>query len=169
MERPNRVKTLLLMRHATASAAAPGQSDFDRPLSPTGQADAARIGRWLVEQGPLPSLVISSSARRAIQTAAAVMDASQYGGAWEQAPSLYDATLGEYFSLLQQVPAEHDGVLVVAHNSGIEELVTALSGASTTMAAGALASLELPLESWPALNPGVRGRLLQNIRPREII
>lgn len=162
------MKTLLLMRHAKSSWADPGQADADRPLNARGRHDAPRMGHWLRQHGLEPDLVISSNARRAVETAAAVIDAGGYGGEWQQQPSLCAAEPGAYFDVLHQVPDAAATVLVIAHNPGVEELVEALTGTAEIMPTGALAHITLPIDHWQAVDAGVEGRLVQVGRPREI-
>jgi phosphohistidine phosphatase len=162
------MKTLLLMRHAKASAAGPSQADVDRPLNERGQRDAARMGAWLREQDLRPDLVISSTARRAAETAAALIDASGFGGPWQKQASLYEAAPEAYFEVLQAVPDEHSLVLIVAHNPGTEEMIEALTGEAETMATAAVAHLSLPIEHWYQLSVETEGQLVQVGRPREL-
>ena len=162
------MKTLLLMRHAKSSWANDGQVDWERQLNERGQRDAPRVGLWLRQQGLSPDLVISSTARRAVDTAAAVIDASGYGGDWRQEGSLYAAEPEAFFEVLQGVPEACGTVLVIAHNPGLEEVIEALTGEAETMPTAALAQISLPIESWGALRPGVEGQLQQVARPREL-
>ncbi len=162
------MKTLLLMRHAKASAARPGQADVDRPLNERGQRDAASMGLWLREHDLRPDLVISSTARRAVETAAALIDASGFGGHWQKQASLYEAAPEAYFDVLQAVPDEYGLVLVVAHNPGTEEMIEALTSEAETMATAAVAHLSLPLEHWQHLSDETAGQLVQVGRPREL-
>lgn len=162
------MKTLLLMRHAKSSWADAGQADNDRPLNGRGQRDAPRMGKWLKRQGLAPDLVVSSHARRAVETAAAVIDASGFGGEWRQTPNLYAAEAEAFFEVLRGLPDEAAMVLVIAHNPGTEDMVEALTGEDETMPTGAVAQISLPIERWQALSPAVEGRLAQVARPREI-
>jgi len=45
------MRELILLRHAHAEPATPGQADTDRPLSPEGLAEAEAAGRWLADNG----------------------------------------------------------------------------------------------------------------------
>ena len=72
------MRELILLRHAHAEPATPGQSDLDRPLSPQGLAEAESAARWLKEQGLVPDRVLCSPARRTRETLEAVMDAIGY-------------------------------------------------------------------------------------------
>jgi phosphohistidine phosphatase len=60
---------LILWRHAEA---APGEPDMDRPLTPKGQRQAARVGAWLDHRLPKSCRILASPATRAQQTAAAL-------------------------------------------------------------------------------------------------
>ena len=59
---------LLLLRHAKAVWALPGESDFDRALKASGVADSRSIGEQIVANGLLPDIVLCSTARRARET-----------------------------------------------------------------------------------------------------
>lgn len=58
-------KTLIIMRHAEADW---GLDDFNRPLTRRGHAQASSAGRWLVQQGFVPEMLVSSAALRTRQT-----------------------------------------------------------------------------------------------------
>lgn len=60
---------LILWRHAEAEDTTP---DLDRILTPRGRKQAAQMGAWLGKHLPDPCLVISSPARRTMQTAEAL-------------------------------------------------------------------------------------------------
>ena len=62
------MKTLFLMRHAKSSWDDLFCPDHDRPLSNRGDKAAAGMGEWLGENGPMPDMVLLSSAQRVQQT-----------------------------------------------------------------------------------------------------
>lgn len=66
---PHKGKTLYLVRHAKSSWADMGLDDFDRPLNKRGLRDAPEMGKRLKKRKILPDVIISSPARRAINTA----------------------------------------------------------------------------------------------------
>jgi phosphohistidine phosphatase len=63
---------LLLWRHADAFDARPGEEDLQRRLTPEGERQAERIGRWLAGVLPADARILVSPARRTQQTAAAL-------------------------------------------------------------------------------------------------
>ncbi len=61
---------LILVRHADAAPAAPGQDDAARPLTPLGHEQAAALRDALRQVGVVPDAVLTSPAVRAAETAA---------------------------------------------------------------------------------------------------
>lgn len=149
------MRELILLRHAHAEPPAPGQEDFDRPLSLQGQAEAEAAGRWLLEHGYVPDRVVCSTARRTRETTEQALTALGYVEVrFEQ--RIYDATPG----MLIQVVDEHRDiprVMLVGHNPGLEQLAALLSSGQSGdfrgMPAGGVAVLTLPAEA--PLEPGI--------------
>ena len=63
------MKELFILRHAEAVSAKYNASDFDRQLSKDGLLEARQLGKRCNEAHLLPSVIYSSSARRALTTA----------------------------------------------------------------------------------------------------
>ena len=151
------MRELILLRHAHAEPAAPGQADIDRPLSAQGLAEAEAAGRWLLAQGLVPDCVLCSPARRARETLEAVLQVAGYvEQRLEQA--IYEATPGTLIGLLQE-HREVERLMLVGHNPGMERLGALLhsgqSGQYRGMPTAAVAVLSLP---GTDIEPGV-GRL----------
>lgn len=149
------MRELILLRHAHAEPPAPGQEDFDRPLSLQGQAEAEAAGRWLKDHGYTPDRVVCSSARRTRETTEQAMAALGFIET-RQEPRIYDATPGR---LMQVVDENRDAtrLLLVGHNPGFEQLAALLSSGQSGdfrgMPAGGIAVLSLPADA--ALEPGI--------------
>ena len=109
---------LLIVRHA---AAAPGNPDELRPLTPTGRDQAQRLGESLRAEGIVPDAVLSSPLRRARETAEAL-------GLGE--PEV-DERLAPGASPTDMSEAAHgrgETVIVVGHQPDCSRAVAELSG-----------------------------------------
>ncbi|PNG27595.1 SixA phosphatase family protein [Methylocella silvestris] len=117
---------LLLLRHAEAAPAA-GGGDINRRLTAGGRAAASRIGAYLRKAQLVPGLALVSPARRTLET----FEELQFGASCEipriVAPSLYNASMGTIFALLQETPANIERLLFIGHNPGLAEAAVLLS------------------------------------------
>ncbi len=162
------MKTVLLMRHAKSSWKEPGLADWERPLNKRGLADAPRMGALLLEEGLEPQAIVSSSARRAQQTAEIVAEAVGYDGDIAYHDELYGATSAHYLRVLRQLADDVDLVLVIGHNPELEELVELLTAETDRLPTAAIAQLQLPIERWAEAWEDVEADLVAIWRPREL-
>ncbi len=163
------MKTLLILRHAKSSWKDTLLADHDRPLNKRGKQDAPRMGKLLKEQGLVPDRIISSTAKRARNTAKAVAKACHCEDRVELTPEFYHAGPGAYLAVLQNVQDDDQRVMVVGHNPGMEALVAHLTGRMETMPTAAIAHVALPIEKWAELDYEVQGELLALWRPKALI
>jgi len=160
-----------VLRHAKAETGAPGGQDHDRALAGRGrrQGEALRaLVPSLVTAGrPAPSLVLCSTARRARQTAAPVIEALGPSVTVEEERGLYGADPDDVVERLRIVPDDVAAVMVVGHNPTLHELCFDLladddrAGAARLeegFPTAALAVVALDVASWARVAGGV-GRL----------
>jgi phosphohistidine phosphatase len=163
------MKTLLVLRHAKSSRDDPALDDRDRPLTARGERDAPRMGRLVRDEQLSPDLVVCSDAVRARQTAEAMAEAAGYSGTILLEHRLYAAEPAVILAVLRDVvEPDVDTVMIVGHNPGLEDLVSALTGAREDLPTAALAHLELPIDRWSDIGPRTRGTLVRVWRPREL-
>ncbi|MEO2021763.1 MAG: histidine phosphatase family protein [Pirellulaceae bacterium] len=162
------MKTALILRHAKSNWDNIHQSDHERPLNKRGQRDAPRLGELILREQLTPDTIVSSTAQRARETAEAVAAASQFAGEILYDDNLYLAPPQVYLDLLQAMPDEHQRVLLIGHNPGLEELVSRLTEQPTTMPTAALAHLQWELDSWQDLAEASTARLRDFWIPREL-
>lgn len=161
------MKTLLLLRHAKSSWKQQGLNDHDRPLNRRGKREAPQVGRYLKENDLLPDLILCSTARRARDTAQAVVDESGYEGEMDQLHDLYLSDTGCYLDVLKRLPDDVSRVLLVGHNPELDELLTLLTDVNQHMTTASLAHIDLPITCWSELNEATDGRLQKIWSPRE--
>ena len=162
------MKTLLILRHAKSSWKEARLGDHGRPLNERGKRDAPRIGVLLRKEDLVPGMILSSTAKRAQQTAEAVVEESGYPGEIQLSRELYAAGPEAYLEAIQSLAGEPDSVLVVGHNPGLEELVEILTGETVRLPTAALAQVALSIERWQELSEEVRGELVNLWVPREL-
>jgi len=160
------MKTLLLLRHAKSSWKQPEIHDHDRPLNKRGKKEAPRVGMYLKEHDLVPDLIISSTARRARDTAQAVLEESGFEGEVDLYQDLYLSDTSCYLDILRSLPDSARRVLVVGHNPDMDEFLTMLTDSNDHMTTAALAQIDLPITSWQELNEATDGRLQVVWSPR---
>lgn len=149
------MRELVLLRHAHAEQAAPGQNDLDRPLSAEGLAEAEAAGRWLRDKGLVPDCVLCSPSRRTRETLEAVLAAIGYVDQ-RLDDAIYEASPGTLAALADQ-HREVERLMLVGHNPGLEQLAALMhsgqSGDYRGMPPGAVVVLRLPADA--EIEPGI--------------
>ncbi len=135
---------LVVARHAHTEKDA--DSDFDRRLTPEGEAEAARAGQFLSDL-PLDYLV-ASSAVRTQQTGEAVAQAQREAGHDVELHSdeaLYQGTVEDWLEAISAIPESARGAYIVGHMPTVAAVVTALCGAEPeSFKPSTIAVFELP-------------------------
>ena len=148
-------RTLILMRHAEASD---GPVDFDRPLTARGQAQAAALGEALRQAGLVPDLVLSSSARRARETAEGVLRAAGWAMQLRLEEGLYNATAAAMAALVHAQAARARCVMLVAHAPGVPDFASMLCTRHHDLRLqcppATCIQLEADVSDWALLEPG---------------
>ncbi|MVA97644.1 histidine phosphatase family protein [Nitratireductor sp. CAU 1489] len=118
---------LFLLRHAKAAWAEPGGRDFDRALTEDGRDEATAIGAAMRAGGHVPSRVMCSPARRALETWQGVANALGHkAGAALMSNSLYGSDPSAYLTIMRN-NGDAEALLIVGHNPMIEELAFAFA------------------------------------------
>ena len=167
------MKTLYVLRHAKSSWKDPYCEDHDRPLSPRGLKAAPLMGQVMIAFDNPPTLAITSTAKRAHQTAEMLVQITNTHSlnpievVTDQ--RIYAAPVKQLLHLLRELPAHHEATLLIGHNPQLEELVSFLCFNTTEggirMSTGALACLTFEINQWSKLQSGT-GVLTALIVPR---
>lgn len=174
------MKTLFLLRHAKSRSVDPTLDDHDRPLNPRGKQAAPAIGRYMAQHDYRPQLILCSSAERARQTLALVMEQIDVAAVCYE-PELYLASAEALLARLRALSDAQTAVAIVGHNPGLGDLALALTRADgpasetalrTHLGAkfptGGLAAIQLPVKTWNDIGPGA-GVLIGFVRPRDLM
>lgn len=117
-------KSLSLLRHAKSSWTNAHLSDHERPLNDRGKRDAPEMANRLLDRSCVPDMIYTSSAARALETAAIVAETLSIRDTHIQVfDKLYLATAENIMSVIAQAEnfaIEH--LMVIGHNPGMENL-----------------------------------------------
>lgn len=144
------MKTVLLIRHAKSSAAAPGLSDLDRPLNERGKEDATMIAKRMKDKKIIIEAFVSSPAKRALQTAWLFMKEYHKDKTYVIImPSLYEASVHNFYSAISQFNDQYDTVALFSHNPGITGFINSLQCSPVyNLATAGVYAVSLPINSW---------------------
>lgn len=160
------MKNLLIMRHAKSSWKEEDLIDHDRPLSKRGKRDAPRMGKLLSKERLIPELILTSSARRARDTAEAAAEASGYTPEVRHLPDLYHPEVKTFYSILRALPSDLERVMIVGHNPELEEFIETLTGETVSLPTAALVHIALPISTWSELSEETQGKIMGTWLPR---
>ena len=160
--------SLYLLRHGKSDWGSDYASDRERPLKSRGRRAAARVGRFLTDEGQEPDLVLASPAVRARDTARLAHEAGTWSAPLELREELYDSTPGRVLDEVHAVADTVGRLLVVGHEPTSSALVGLLTGSPPpVMPTAALARIDFEVDAWSGVEPG-RGRLAFLVTPREL-
>ncbi|HEY8447206.1 MAG TPA: histidine phosphatase family protein [Thermomicrobiales bacterium] len=150
------MRRLILLRHAEAERWAPG-GDRERPLTASGRRDAEVTAQLIAELELTLDAIVSSSARRAQQTAEIVAGVLGWSTPIAIEPALYGADVPTLLTVIRRLPDSAGSALLIGHNPGFEDLATALAADDeyVRLHTASFAHLLLPVERWHDIKLGI--------------
>jgi phosphohistidine phosphatase len=162
------MKTLLILRHAKSSWDDASLDDHERPLNKRGLRTAPLMGQLIADERIVPDCILSSTAKRARETAFLVGKNCGFLPSIEIDPQLYPSSAAGCIDVLTNLPDDVSTLLLVAHNPGLERLVEVLTGTFERLPTAALVQLSLEIDDWADLDASVATTLVNLWRPREL-
>jgi phosphohistidine phosphatase len=141
-----------MIRHAKSSWSNPLQSDFERPLNDRGEHDAPMMGQRLKKLGIVPDCIVSSTAKRATQTAKRIAEGLGFDKEKIQyANKLYHCIPSVFAEVIQDTPDDVQTLCIVAHNPGMTDFANELSDhfRIDNMPTCSVVVAEVEAEEWP--------------------
>jgi len=154
------------MRHAKSSWDNSDLADFDRPLNDRGEAAAPFMGELIAGRGLAPEEIVSSPAKRALQTATLVKESGGIEAPIRLDERIYEAGAQTLKQVASEFRDELDIMMMIGHNPGFEGFVSFLTGRQESMPTAALAVIDLDIDKWSDVKNG-EGDLIEVIRPKE--
>lgn len=142
-------KTLYLIRHAQSYEKAPDQQDKERELNSIGLQNSTRMGINLNKKGITPNIIISSPAKRAVQTAGLIAEQLNYEvEKIHQNDEIYEASARTLLQVVNRLKDNWGIVVLVGHNPAISYLAEYISNSEIgTMSTCGVATIQFS-KSW---------------------
>jgi len=158
------VKKLMIIRHAKA-VKENSSGDFYRVLRDKGEADATRLGRYMKQNGMTGCRILSSPAKRGLQTAELL--ARQTGETVFADSRLCFEGVEGILECIREIPIAVEEARIVGHNPDLEDLLAFLMGSEfSPVQLGTCCSVmvECEIADWHSIEPGC-GRIRWMLRP----
>jgi phosphohistidine phosphatase len=153
------MKTLYLVRHASASIDSPTKKDIDRPLNHSGISEAEAMATYLRKRGEQMNLIVSSSAVRAMVTAHVIAKHFFYPlQEIRKEEVIFLNDVKKNIDLLATMNNSMQYILFVGHNPSITEMANLLCSqpVSSSFKPAAVACIQFDIETWQEIsNTGV--------------
>lgn len=161
--------TLYIVRHAKAEDRAIFMADFDRKLTSNGVTSAAQMGRYLKGKNVQPTVIMSSPAPRASETAKVIAEQIGYDPAQiEFDEKLYEGGPKAYLAAINAVPETAQSAMVVGHNPDVSYLAEFLTYQSIgSMSKGAVVAITFDKIGWAEI-AGRTGSVAFQISPKQL-
>ncbi|HUE82207.1 MAG TPA: histidine phosphatase family protein [Pyrinomonadaceae bacterium] len=158
------MKVLLLLRHAHAAPGDQLGQDLERPLDSRGLKEAEGAGGFLKAQGVKVDLVLCSPARRAQETAANLISATDLQAVPLLDERIYEGSTELLVQVVSELEDKNETVLVVGHNPGLSDLLHLLTAQAIALRPAALARIHFNISSWSNLLEA-KGKLEWCVQP----
>ena len=148
------MKTIYVVRHARAHAKGIYLSDAERTLTDAGRQDARQIGKMLRDKNTVPDLILSSTAKRALETAYILADEMHYSRAKiDMRQSLYDIKFEDLLNILSGLDDRYQSVMFVGHNPPMSTMSDYLTQYGVgNLAPGSVFCCEFKVDTWKAIS-----------------
>ncbi len=156
-------KKLFVLRHAQSAGKQSSQPDYDRDLTPAGEAKVKALGEKIKKGNYDIDFILSSAATRTRLTVEAINKTLQLTSEKIQYRNeLYDALLTEWIAQIHKLPNALSTVMFVGHNPGLSMLATNFHSTVVDLAPGELIAFEFDVNSWEEV--GKSGKEILNIK-----
>lgn len=143
------MKTLIIFRHGKAELHRADLDDYDRCLTERGKKNAFEMGRYIAQKIGTPNLVLTSSAKRAHETAILAAEGMNYSfDAIRTDRELYFASPKWMMRSLSSIHCKIDSCVLVGHNPGLTDLVNDLGVRLDNLPTASAVCFQFDTDSW---------------------
>lgn len=148
-------RKIYLIRHSYAEESH-GKKDIDRTLTLEGQSTVRALGRYLINKGFNPNVILCSSSARTTETAVnLVEELGMNEGVIEYKDVIYNASVRELLQVINDVPNQHKSVAIIGHNPTITFFGEYLSGSIIgNMDPAGVVTIKFDKSKWEEISQG---------------
>ena len=143
------MKKITLLRHGDSLFQDSSVNDWSRPLSPEGEKECHDVAKFIKDCHPLPSKIISSNARRTIETVKILLEKNKWDSEILNVDKeLYLASANLLTEKIQSQSESINDLIIVGHNPGLSELSSSLLKQSIYLPTSGCVSLNINMDLW---------------------
>lgn len=147
------MKQLIIMRHGKSDWDDYEMDDFDRSLTKRGMENASQMGQFILQKCGVPYQFISSSAKRAFDTAVIVADSMKFPvSSIIKEDKFYLASYSTIFQLIKKTDDSVLDLILFGHNPGLTELINHLGVELDNLPTASCVCFQFDVENWNAIN-----------------
>ncbi len=163
------MKQLIIARHAKSSWDDFSVADHERPILEKGKRKSEKIAAALKQKGIQPDLIVSSTAKRAKETAAILANGLGYPiDKIRYEKTIYHADIDDIFNELFSLDNSISTVMVVGHNPTLTDMVNHFSKTMIdNLPTSAVALITFKTDKWEETGLA-KFKLKFILRPREV-
>ncbi len=143
------MKQIIIFRHGKAEQNTMAKDDYDRLLTGRGEKNATSMGSYILKRSGVPDLILTSSARRAYDTA--ILAAKSIGYPKERIDAdqnLYFAPARWIINVVTKLDDEVNSCVIVGHNPGLTDFINSLGVQLYNLPTASAACFEFHIDSW---------------------
>ena len=162
------MKTLIIVRHGAFDHSNTQITDSDHPLTRDGRRQTEEMARQFARLDIYPDLLVSSTAKRAIETAKIYAKRLKIPAASIRIKkNIFEAERSEILRVVQSIDDTASTILLIGHHPAVTNLLQHLVDSDIEkMSLASLAVLELSTESWRTIS-FKQGELVKYLEPKE--
>lgn len=148
-------KELLIIRHAKSDWSGDVGKDFDRPLAKRGVEASKQLGQALTTMRAVPELIITSPAKRALETTKLLIKHGGWDCEVEREREFYGGGPDHVLDTVQGIDKEFERVAIIGHEPTWSAFASAMiGGAEIHVPTACLIRVELKKTSWRKISYG---------------
>lgn len=148
------MKLLIILRHGKSDWGNPELDDFDRPLNERGKKNAVETGFFLSDKFGKPDIMLSSGAKRAIDTAKLAAQRMRYKQEDIQIDAdLYLASVPVILRSIARLSNVADSCILIGHNPGLTNLINYFGINLDNLPTASVACFECNTDKWENISP----------------